>query len=425
LTWDVTTVAAVSPPGEDFEGDDPDGRFEDRHDAEGTDGVPPPSERVWRHPSELHAGAAGSAPSQHATAWPARGMETYAWRAARHRRRLVVMGVVGTAAVAAAVAAVVLLWDATSNDYTTTDASPLLAHVLTTSELTPRSPVMPPAAVSAVRSLVVLRVGAAGNETAVCGMAVGEGGLVAAPAAALARADGRIELATAGGTARATVVGIDRASNVALVRVPATLRPAPVADDGAMMPGRPATVVSVTTRAGAAPSLEWSTATISSVSTATSTGGDIAGIVADMPAQPRTCGALLLDTDGHVVGLFGGSSAWGSVFLPAPLVVGVTDQLAVAGTVRHGWLDVRGADAPVSDDDGWGGVVVHEVEPAGATAGALRTGDVIVTVSGEPVRSMAELRTRLYVLPPGASVALVVLRGGQRTTVDVELGSSP
>jgi S1-C subfamily serine protease len=38
---------------------------------------------------------------------------------------------------------------------------------------------------------------------------------------------------------------------------------------------------------------------------------------------------------------------------------------------------------------------------------------------------MAELRTRLYVLPPGASVALVVLRGGERTAVDVELGSSP
>jgi serine protease Do len=68
---------------------------------------------------------------------------------------------------------------------------------------------------------------------------------------------------------------------------------------------------------------------------------------------------------------------------------------------------------------------VGEVDPAGAGAGALRPGDVIVTLSGEPVRSVAELRTRLYVLPAGASVALEVFRQGHRTAVDVELGSSP
>jgi len=38
---------------------------------------------------------------------------------------------------------------------------------------------------------------------------------------------------------------------------------------------------------------------------------------------------------------------------------------------------------------------------------------------------MAELRSRLYVLPPGTRVELRVFRGGSTTTVAVDLAASP
>lgn len=342
------------------------------------------------------------------------------------------MGMVGTAAVAAAVAAVGLLWESSASQLQPTAAAPpLLSHVLTT-DVTARAPVMPTVAIPAARSLVALEVRTSSHVTLVCGMAVDDAGLVAAPAAPLMATGAKILLATADGTAPATEVAVDRSSDVALVRVPVAVHPPPVADDATMSAGRHAIVLAVTTGAhGTSPGISWSTATIASVTRAvpagTATG--IAGIVTTAAAPARSCGALLLDAKGSVVGLLdggGGSGASGTeVFLPAPLVIGVSDQLAVAGTVRHGWLDVSATDAPASSDGGRGGAAVGTVDPVGAAAGVLHSGDVILRVSGEPVRSVAELRARLYVLPPGATVSLEVLRGGRPAVMDVELGGSP
>jgi serine protease Do len=212
---------------------------------------------------------------------------------------------------------------------------------------------------------------------------------------------------------------------VALVRVPASLTPAPVADDGAMAPGRSAVVLSVAETGGGGNRLDWSRATVTSVASAAPAGSARAvdAIVVDVRTAPQVCGALLLDSRGAVVGLRGaaaGTSRRGAdEFLPATLVIGVSNQLALDGTVRHGWLDLSGDDAVI------GGVLVGSVDPRGAAAGMLESGDVIESISGEPVRSMAELRTRLYVLPPGASVALDVVRHGHRIKVDVQLGGSP
>jgi S1-C subfamily serine protease len=53
-------------------------------------------------------------------------------------------------------------------------------------------------------------------------------------------------------------------------------------------------------------------------------------------------------------------------------------------------------------------------------------GDVIVAVDNMAVRTMADLRARLYVLLPGTSIALSVQgASGATTTVDVTLSASP
>ena len=107
-----------------------------------------------------------------------------------------------------------------------------------------------------------------------------------------------------------------------------------------------------------------------------------------------------------------------STFLPTQLVVGVADDLRSRSRVVHGWIGVNGTDA-----NGAGAKVVS-VEVNGPAAGRLQSGEVIVAVNSQPVRTMAELRARLYVLPPGASV-IVSIQGPSGThPVSVTLSAS-
>ncbi len=98
----------------------------------------------------------------------------------------------------------------------------------------------------------------------------------------------------------------------------------------------------------------------------------------------------------------------------------MADDLRSGTDVAHGWLGVAG-----TNQTGGTGAKVEAVDGAGPAASHLAPGEVIVSIDNQPVRTMAELRARLYVLAPGTSVALSVLGvpGTSGTkTVDVTLG---
>jgi putative serine protease PepD len=177
-------------------------------------------------------------------------------------------------------------------------------------------------------------------------------------------------------------------------------------------------------------------------------GGDAAGLAAlttGATAVPAMPGEALLQPTGRVIGILDstGRPASGDgeeAFLPSQLVVGVADALAQHGYVQHGWLDVKGRDAPASSTKTTvtaagsvtttaaavsGGAQIVAVGATGPSAHALEPGDVIVSLDGAPVRSMAELRSRLYVLGPASTVHLDVERQGTTIDVDVTLASSP
>src|SRR5688572_27752967 len=68
------------------------------------------------------------------------------------------------------------------------------------------------------------------------------------------------------------------------------------------------------------------------------------------------------------------------------------------------------------------GAVVEEVaEGSAAEAAGLRKGDVIVEFDGERVRSARQLTRLVQETADGRKVAAVVVRDGQKTTVNVEL----
>jgi S1-C subfamily serine protease len=138
-------------------------------------------------------------------------------------------------------------------------------------------------------------------------------------------------------------------------------------------------------------------------------------------AAPVVGGEPLLNSAGQVMGILypGATPSSPVTFLPTQLVVGVADDLRSSDRVVHGWLGVAGGDLANG-----GGAVVQTVEATGPAAKALRAGEVIVAVDAQPVRSMAELRARLYVLAPGTTVQVSVQDGGAIRTVDVTLGGS-
>ena len=260
------------------------------------------------------------------------------------------------------------------------------------------------------------------------GVAVAEGGLVATTADLL-RGVQRVVMIGPGRQAEpASVVATDAASDVALVNVPEDLPVAPFADDSSAR--QRGTGPHAQLRAGRG--TRDRTALHSRLGHRRRFGhrrgprgrhalDHVLGAGADDHGAASRCSRA----SGSVVGILydpdpGQHPA--VTFLPSDLVVGVADDLRSRDRVVHGWLGMSGSRrARTVVGPRWSRWQSH-----GPSTNRLVPGDVIVAVDNMPVRTMADLRARLYVLLPGTSIALSVHgASGATTTVDVTLGASP
>ncbi len=375
----------------------------------------PPENRTWRHPSELHGvGAIGPAgPDAHKPRPPRRA--TSAADLAGHRRRLWTMGAVGTVGLAAAVGGALLLASSGTGNLVVTGA---VAGPTSTSFTAATDPGSGPGLPDDAHAMVALDVVGPSGTTTVCGVAVAPGGLVAAPYSALARARSTWVVTQSGVDRAVTTVAVDPDSDLALLRVPERLPLPPAGHTVAVAPGTAAQVVTRT----ATHSWGGEPAVVRSVGSAGSARAQgLSTIVASVSGATPETGAVLASPEGTVLGVLAGTGPQGTdVFLPDQLVVGVSRELARQGTVHHGWLDVE-----LEDQSGpRPGTLVAAVDPHGAAARRLFPGDVIARIDRSPVRTAADLRSRLYLLSPGATVSLTVERGRRTLQVAVELGST-
>ncbi len=351
----------------------------------------------------------------------------------RVHRRAWGMAVAGAGAAVAVVVAVVLLVTLGSTNGPATPPQPGASS--TSSSLAGNaggSGTVPAIAATAEHGMVVVEATESGRNLEGCGVAVAEGGLVATTADTVQGATSVTATPPGGRPERATVLAVDRGSDIALLRIPDDL-PVPGFDagDAGLPVGHSALVVALTLR-NRSPVPAWAVDRVDAVG-ATVVGGSangLAAIAATLPSVPDMGGDVLVDSrTGSVAGMLDKSGTTAGIdadaFLPSGLVVGVASELASTGRVAHGWLDIVGSDAPGSGRSGPAGAAVVRVEPGGASVSLLRTGDVIVAVGGEPVRSMAQLRVSLYLLPPGTPVHLTVDRGGTPMDVAVSLSASP
>jgi S1-C subfamily serine protease len=165
----------------------------------------------------------------------------------------------------------------------------------------------------------------------------------------------------------------------------------------------------------------------------------------DAAINPGNSGGPLIDAAGRVIGVnsqiatAGGSGGSVGIGFAVPIdtAKAIIPDLERHHMVSHAYLGIRGQDVTdplVSLDDGGGrsGVKVQSVDPSGpaARAGivgadAVATGDVITTVDGQTVRTMADVDDILGRHRPGDGIPIALIRDGRRMTVQVQLTERP
>jgi S1-C subfamily serine protease len=367
-----------------------------------------PDDRIWRHPSEVRQGDDDAPVRLHAPP--------------SHQYRGAIMVLIGAAAVVAVAAWVVVLLSPASKSPLTTATTSGAGTALST--LAGPENTLPAAAAQAGHSMVELRADTAHGTVNLIGMAVAEGGLVVTTADLLSGVQQISLVGPAGKLERATIVGMDGPSDVALVNVPEDVPVAPFTDDAGVNNGSPDMLLSYVPAGGSGVAVHATAGTVASVGTGVDANqaSGMALITSSPAVASAAAGDPLLNPSGDVLGILccpGAQGAAPSTFLPTQLVVGVADDLR-SGKVVHGWLGVEGSDQPGRT----GAKVVQVQANSPAAHSGLQAGQVIVAVNSMPVRTMAELRSRLYVLAPGTSVALAVQGASGTRVVDLTLAAS-
>ena len=157
-------------------------------------------------------------------------------------------------------------------------------------------------------------------------------------------------------------------------------------------------------------------------------------IQTDAPINPGNSGGALVDLRGQLIGIntaivapTGGNVGIGFA-IPINMARLAMEQIIEFGEVRRGRLGVviqditpdlaKGLRLEILD-----GALISQVMPGSpAETAGLKPGDVILSVDGERVRSVADLRNKIGLMRIGEEVELETLRRGKKRRVILAIG---
>jgi len=231
----------------------------------------------------------------------------------------------------------------------------------------------------------------------------------------------------------ARVVGADRETDIAVLRVEADLPALELGDSDDLRQGQ------IVLAFGSPLGLENSASlgVVSSVARQLEPEAPMIYVQTDASINPGNSGGPLVDVEGRMVGLntlivsqSGGNEGIGFA-APSNIVRTVYEQIRDHGRVQRGVIGVRAQTITPALGDGLSlgarsGVVISDVRPGGPAARAgLRIGDVVIAIDGKPMENARQLDVNLYRRAPGETVKLEVTRAGIPLTFDVAVVERP
>ncbi len=235
----------------------------------------------------------------------------------------------------------------------------------------------------------------------------------------------------------AKLVGTDKLTDIAVIKVDATGLPAIAwGDSAALKPGQ--TVLAFGSPFG---SLQFSVTRgiVSAVDRqnpyrddARKPGGYIQ---TDAAINPGNSGGALVNSHGELVGINqfiisnSGSFEGAGFAIPAQIVRHATNEIIAHGKVEHGYLgismnDVTPDNAHFFNLQDASGTIVAEVTPdSPASRAGVKQGDVIDQLNGHKVLNSGALQVAVSNLDPGTSLTLGVLRNGAPSTLHLTVGT--
>jgi serine protease Do len=232
---------------------------------------------------------------------------------------------------------------------------------------------------------------------------------------------------------RAKVLGSDPVTDVAVLKVDATNLPVvALGHEREVAVGDPVLAI------GAPFGLE-QTATqgiVSAKGRSLPGDGHVPFIQTDAAVNPGNSGGPLFDAGGRVIGInaqiYSQSGGFqGLAFaIPIDVALRVKDQIVTHGKVEHARLGVQLQDLSPALAESFGlsapdGAVISSVARGSAAAKVeLKAGDVITRIDGEPVRTGADVATRVGMASPGQTLRLTVWREKSSREIEVTLGKA-
>ena len=160
-------------------------------------------------------------------------------------------------------------------------------------------------------------------------------------------------------------------------------------------------------------------------------------IQTDVAINPGNSGGPLFNLDGEVIGINSqiytrsGGFMGLSFAIPMNVAMEVADQLKDKGSVSRGWLGVIIQEVSLDLAESFGldkpeGALVAKVLPGSpAEAAGIREGDIIYSFNDQPINRSGDLPHQVGRIAPESDARVGVVRGGKKQDITVTIGLLP
>ena len=232
----------------------------------------------------------------------------------------------------------------------------------------------------------------------------------------------------------AEVVGLDRRTDVALLKIKANKLPKVTFGNSDLIK-----VGQWVAAIGSPFGLEntMTVGVISAINRALPQENFVPFIQTDVAINPGNSGGPLFDTKGHVIGINSqiysktGGSMGLSFAIPIDVAINVAEQLKTNGKVVRGWLGIVIQEITKELSESFGmsntnGALVAGIEKKSPAAkGGLLPGDVILKFNKNIINKSSDLPRFVGITKPNTTVPVEIFRKGKAITLNIKVGTIP